>query len=139
MYFASSSNSTEHESSIQAFGNDYCYLSRPGPPSLSRPAWFPPLVLCAKASQSSVPQSFFLSRPYLKCHSLAFFHSDECQNALICVKPAVKVLPDGNFYSRGYHILFYVDIPAPSLAFKPFEAVTECAHFCFSFRVTLAL
>ena len=78
MYFASSSNSTEHESSIQAFGNDYCYLSRPGPLSLSRPAWFPPLVLCAKASQSSVPQSFFLSWPYLKCHSLAFFHSDEC-------------------------------------------------------------
>lgn len=55
------------------------------------------------------------------------------------MKPAVKVLPDWNFYSRGYHILFYVDIPAPSLAFKLFEAVTECVHFCFSFRVSLGL
>lgn len=55
------------------------------------------------------------------------------------MKPAVKILPDWNFYSRGYHILFYVDIPAPSLAFKLFEAVTECAHFCFSFRVSLGL
>ena len=55
------------------------------------------------------------------------------------MKPAVKVLPDGNFYSRGYHILFYVDIPAPSLAFKLFAAVNECAQFCSSFRVSLVL
>ena len=73
MYFASSSNFTEHESSIQAFGNDYCYLWRPGPPSLSSPAWVPPRVLCYVLRLARALSPAFLSWPYQKCHSLAFF------------------------------------------------------------------